>query len=215
MSKFSIDKKTLGEFLRLNELAGAYGNHQLAIMVKSDAISAEINLRKVLLVRSSITGKFEDWGEICMEHFSSLKNTLLVKSATAIARLSKVENNLICDSDNQKFQFRLCSPQVITNRFDEYTKFQEKVDQIKKGSKFVLKPEDIKMIKKYSNVMGLKRLPLFLSGEKETITVRFDGTKSSSFLNFSSINKIETQFSIEFTSLFQGILDLLNGYRIY
>ncbi len=216
MSQFSVDTRKLGEFFKICELFSTDRDIKLALTVNPTAMSVLVGLPSAInpsvLMRSSFGGKFEDWGEIGIATLLPLKKFLLSKSTPEAVFFKKDENKLYCAFDRSRFSVQLCDPKQIKNKIDDQSMFQKAVDEAHKGASFVIKPECLRDIKRFSGSMGAKSLLLF--GKDGSVSIKISGYQQEAEINVDPTAKIETPFEIELGSEFITILDKLKKFEI-
>ena len=210
MSKFTVDKNTFGQLLKLCELPNKIKEQELSLTVTPTGISGSVHFNRSLFINAAITGKYEDWGEVGVNNIPLLVQFILAGSTGEKITMSKTANQLHCEFDGTEFISTLRDAKYVTNKPDQ-KKMQEFIESTVGGPTLKLSSVDIKRVLDYGRVINAQSVGLNV--KETTIILEFNGAKESCKVTFP-ITGVKTPFKFSFGELFLKLLDNLKEHNL-
>jgi len=208
MSKFQVDKALFHKFVGLVTLRGELENKEMLLNVSTNnMVTYVVSASKILCVKGTLKGTFEDWGEVGIDNLTMFKN---VVASTNIASLdvSKTENKIMLAGTKVKYSGVLRNPKYIVNTVAA-DKMQSLVDTAD-GNNFTLKSADIKEIIGY--VSALSPTFLLFTCKNNKLTVNLVNQDNSIEVDFTLANVED--FQVKLSKAFVDLLQALSEFDV-
>ena len=217
MSKFTVSKEVLNEYLRLNELSGNIQSKELPLVIQSAGMSTYLlspnQKERTMLIKSSLVGTFEDLGELGIDLLPPVRRFLSSPSTPETLSVSKTANKLNFEFKKaNKWSAHLRDPKYIMNKPDAKVDFDGTVEKFKGAVCLVLPAAEVKTLADITKSIDTKTV--MVSVKDTEVKLSYDGSKQDSTIMQDSIVKAATPFEIKFGVVFLSMLEDLQGYDI-
>ena len=217
MSKFTVSKDTLNEYLRLNELSGNIQSKELPLVIQSAGMSTYLlspnQKERTMLIKSSLVGTFEDLGELGIDLLPPVRRFLSSPSTPEVLTASKVGSKLSFEGKKgAKWNAHLRDPKYITNKPDAKVDFEGTVEKFKGAVCLNLTAADVKYLADHTKSIDTKTV---MVNVKDTeVKLSYEGSKQDAVVPVESSVKAATPFEIKFGVVFLSMLEDLQAYDI-
>jgi len=192
-----VNREELSEFLSGISLGGSNAIESGGLNIKPDKIStAIVSPNKTIIVLGNITGEFVELGDIGVDSFSLLKNSLQLITEKEIV-LSISENKLSLKNKKSKINLILRKMDYIKNSVPEGK--TEGLLESSSGNEFNLREKDIQELNRYYNLVKPRVLDIVVN--KNTMNIIGDNNSNTFELNIeldTEVNKAKTRVVSEF-----------------
>lgn len=205
-----ITKNSLKNFLELIEIKGdTYFKDAMLNISKNSIEVTAANDGSSMIVSGTIKGVFEDIGNIGIDSFLLLINSINEFSSEKIF-FTKKDNKLLLKSPDNKLKISLVlkNPDYIINKFtnEQFNSILKKAS----GNEFTLSKETVTKIASYCKTLNTN--VLYLKGSKKELTLEIDNKTGNSTTASSSIiavfdleHPLKEDFSIKLSNMFLDI----------
>lgn len=217
MSKFTVSKATLNEYLRLNELSGTVQSKELPLVIKSTGMSTYLlspnQKERTMLIKSTLAGTFEDIGEIGIDLLPPVRNFLSSASTPEVLTAVKTANKLTFEfKKSAKWSTHLRDPKYITNKPDDKVDFDGTAAKFEGAVCLNLTKDDVKTLAENTKSIDTKTVMVHVKDTE--VRFSYDGSKQDCIIPQESPVKATAPFDIKFGVVFLSMLQDLQGYDI-
>jgi hypothetical protein len=208
-SKLNINKSVFSKFLTLCSCKGELENKELLLNITTKSLTAKaVSSNKVLCLKGTVNGEFQDWGELGIDNLTLLKN-FLTSNLSDILKIKKTENKMMIEDTKLKYTCTLRNPKYIVNNVTD-DKLLPLFDKAK-GNFFTLKSEDIKKLINYTNTIA--PTTLIFSGTKKILTLTINNGDNELEVVFD-LDKEVVDFTIKTARIFVDLLTTISDFDI-